>query len=126
MKDGGVLEAYMETSNPKMEHAKDALVSILNNLYEKGISKDALAVENLNTWSSFLRMMEIRLVRGETVALFESLGLGFTFYADFFNELMAVTPQGFNTYLKQVLDPEKRIIVVVGPSTEDKALQVDQ
>jgi zinc protease len=120
MKDGGTFEAYLETSKKKKETASKALNKVLNDLYEKGITDEELNVTKVSLKSSFLRNNETKEERANTLSYFESLGLGLEFFNGFFSEIDAVLFEEMNAYIKDILNPEKRIEVIVGPKEENR------
>jgi len=115
LKEGGILEAYLETDKAKTEAARDALEKTLAALYEKGVSAEVLKETVIFVRSNFLRTNETKDRRASTLCGFEALGLGYDYFGSFFGELAAVTPDEFNAYLKEVLDPGKSALVIVGP-----------
>jgi zinc protease len=124
MNDGGTLEAYLETSKEKKETALEALSKVLIDLFEKGITDEELSVTKVNFKSSFLRNNETKEERANTLSYFEALGLGLEFFNAFFSEIDAVSLEEINAYIKDILNPEKRIEVVVGPKDETKKINL--
>ncbi len=115
MKDGGILEAYLETDKEKKEVALEALKKILSSLFEKGITEEELEVTKINAKASFMRENETKVIRAGNLASFEALGLGYEFLSGFFLEIDAIGLDEINTYIKDILNPEKRVEVVIGP-----------
>jgi predicted Zn-dependent peptidase len=115
LKEGGILEAYLETDKAKTESARDALKKTLAELYENGVSAEVLRETMTFVRANFLRTNETKDRRASTLCGFEALGLGYDYFGSFFGELAAVTPDEFNAYLKEVLDPGKSALVIVGP-----------
>ena len=115
LKEGGILEAYLETDQAKTGSARDALIKTLTGLYEKGVSAGVLKETMTFVRSNFLRSNETKDKRAATLCGFEALGLGYEYFGTFFGELDSVTPDEFNAYLKEVLDPKKSALVIVGP-----------
>lgn len=118
MKEGGILEAYLESDGTKCDAAKEALKNIIQELYEKGISSDELQEAKTLVKSNFLRANETKDKRTGTFGQFEALGLGFDYFAKFFGEVDAVTLDEINGYMKEVLNPEKSALVIVGPKNK--------
>lgn len=118
MKDGGALEAYLETGKEKKAIALEALKKVLSELFEKGVTEEELSVTKVNLKSSFLRNNETKEARASTLSYFEALGLGLEFFNGFFSEIDAVVIEEMNAYIKDILNPEKRIEVIVGPKDE--------
>jgi len=118
MKEGGILEAYLESDGTKCDAAKEALKNIIQELYDKGISSDELQEAKTLVKSNFLRANETKDKRTGTFGQFEALGLGFDYFAKFFGEVDAVTLDEINAYMKEVLNPEKSALVIVGPKNK--------
>lgn len=117
LKEGGFIEAYLETDNEKKELAEEALIKILNDLYENGIEEDELDTTKTYARSELLRDLETKRKKTSLTAAFESLGLGSEFINTVTEEIQAVTVEEFNSYLKKILDPNKNTTVIVGPGT---------
>jgi predicted Zn-dependent peptidase len=115
MKDGGILEAYLETDKEKKEVALEALKKVLSSLFENGITEEELEVTKINAKASFLRENETKVIRAGNLASFEALGLGSEFLSGFFLEIDAIGLDEINTYIKDILNPEKGVEVVIGP-----------
>jgi predicted Zn-dependent peptidase len=118
MKEGGILEAYLESDGTKCDAAKEALKNIIQELYDKGISSDELQEAKTLVKSNFLRANETKDKRTGTFGQFEALGFGFDYFAKFFGEVDAVTLDEINAYMKEVLNPEKSALVIVGPKNK--------
>ncbi len=118
LREGGFIEAYLETENSKKDVAIDALKNAIYNLYEEGVSEEELQVTKTNSKANFLRGNETKNIRSITIAYFEALGLGFDFINSYFSEINATSLEEFNAYIKDVLDPEKGILITVGPKAE--------
>jgi len=118
MKDGGMLEAYLETDKEKKDVALEALKKVLNELYENGITEEELEVTKINSKASFLRNNETKETRTSNLASFEALGLGCEFLSRFFREIETISLEEINAYIKDILNPEKGVEVVVGPKEE--------
>lgn len=115
MKDGGILEAYLETDKEKKEVALDALKKVLSSLFEKGITEEELEVTKNNGKAYFLRNNETKGIRAGNLVSFEALGLGYEFLNGFFLEIDAIGLDEINAYIKDILNPEKGVEVVIGP-----------
>jgi predicted Zn-dependent peptidase len=126
MKEGGTLEAYLETSKEKKETALEALNKVLIDLFEKGITDEELNVTKVNLKSSFLRNNETKDARASTLSYFEALGLGLDFFNAFFSEIDAVITEEMNAYIKDILNPEKKLEVIVGPKEESQKINLPQ
>jgi len=115
MKDGGILEAYLETDKEKKDVALEALKKVLNELYENGITEEELEVTKTNSKAYFLRANETKDKRTSSLASFEAYGLGCEFLSRFFSEIDAISLEEINVYIKDILNPKKVVEVVVGP-----------
>ncbi len=115
MKDGGILEAYLETDKEKKEVALEALKKVLSSLFEKGVTEEEFEVAKIYTKASFLRDNETKDKRARNLAFYEALGLGYEFLNEFFQEIDEVSLDEINTYIKDILNPEKATEVVIGP-----------
>lgn len=116
MLEGGILEAYLETDPAKKEQALQSLKNILTRVSLDGLNEEELEAAKAVTKTNFLRDQELKRTRVATVGSFEMLGLGSDYWAGFLAELNSLTLSEVNSYLHQVLDLEKAIVVVVGPS----------
>jgi len=115
MKDGGVLEAYLETDAAKREGASKALNKILTDLFEKGLTEEELQTAKVSAKAQFLRLNETKDKRASTFTIFEALGLGFDFFTKFPQDVENVTLAEMNAHIKNILPPEKASLVIVGP-----------
>jgi predicted Zn-dependent peptidase len=122
MKSAGLLEAYLETDQKKKAEAVKVLGKTLDDLCLSGISEEELQVTKTFSRAEFLRGHETKSARTRTLALFETLGFGCDFINIFFEEIEKITLEEINAYLKNILKPENRILVTVGPQESDKAL----
>jgi len=115
MRDAGILEAYLETDAAKTGPASEALKKVLTGLFEKGLGEDELQIAKVSATAQFLRLNETKDKRASTFAIFEGLGLGYDFFSKFSQDIEAVTLAEMNSYIKNILGPEKASLVVVGP-----------
>jgi predicted Zn-dependent peptidase len=118
LREGGFIEAYLETENSKKDVALDALDKAMLKLYKEGVSEEELQVTKINSKANFLRNNETKNIRTITIAYFEALGMGYDFINRYFSEIDATTLEEFNAYIKDVLDPEKGIRITVGPKAQ--------
>lgn len=116
MKDGGLLEAYLETDQTKKEMAVSELNGIVRDLYENGISGEEFGTTKVHTKGTTLRENETKNARTYSLAFMEALGLGYDFLNGLLDEIDATTLEEFNAFVRSVLDPEKAISITVGPS----------
>jgi len=115
MKDGGLLEAYLEVDAAKKDPARDALRKALVDLYEKGVGPDELAETKAMVTTEFLRANETRDRRTGMLGFFEAVGLGCEYFAAFPKEIEAVTTDEINAFIRSFADPANASSVLVGP-----------
>ena len=65
--------------------------------------------------ASFLRSNETKEKRTSTLAEFEALGLGYNFINTIFQEIDDTSLEEMNTFIKDVLNPDKSVEVIIGP-----------
>lgn len=63
----------------------------------------------------FIRDNETKARRAGTLAFFEACGLGLEYFDVLFSEIDGLTLEEVNSYIKEILAPEKGLEVVVGP-----------
>jgi predicted Zn-dependent peptidase len=118
LREGGFIEAYLETENSKKDVAMEALDKAMIKLFEEGVSEEELQVTKINSKANFLRNNETKNIRTITIAYFEALGMGYDFINKYFSAIDATTFEEFNAYIKEVLDPEKGIRITIGPKAQ--------
>lgn len=114
LQDGGTLEAYLETDDDKRDSALEAARQVLDDLYSGGISEEEFLAAKECTKANFLRTNETKEIRTLTMGAFEALGLGHEFLSKFFDVMESVTLEEMNSFVKEILLPDKRVEVVVG------------
>lgn len=114
MKEGGILEAYLETDNEKKDLALESLKRLLRELFENGITEEELQMTKIYSKGDFLRANEIKTTRTANLAILEALGLGYEFLSKLFQEIDTVSLEEINAYIKEILNPEKSVEVIVG------------
>jgi zinc protease len=120
MMGGGIIEAYLETDKDKRPEALEALRSVLSGLVQSGAGEEELKVARTSVWANLLRDNETKTARTLNLASFEAMGLGLEFYYGLRSELDAISLEGLNDYLRQVLAPEKAVAIVIGPGVETR------
>lgn len=110
----GIFEVYLETEVAKTTLALKALRDAVNKLFEEGVSQEEFELTKAQTKSQFLRANEAKEVRAKNVAFFEAVGLGCEFLTGFFSEVDSLSLEELNSCIKEVLNPEKAIQIVVG------------
>jgi len=114
----GILKAYLETDKEKKEIALEALKTVLRDLYENGITEEEFEATKIYTKASFLRKNETKETRTNNLAAFEALGLGYEFLNRFFQEIETIGLEQINAYIKDILNPENGLEIIVGPEHE--------
>jgi zinc protease len=113
--DGGFIEAYLETDNDKRKQAEAELEKILLDIHTNGIEEIELITTKAYARSELLRDIETKHKKTSMIAAFENLGLGTEFINSLFQEIHAISLEEFNTYLTEILDPDKSLSLIVGP-----------
>ncbi|HUU38212.1 MAG TPA: pitrilysin family protein [Candidatus Desulfaltia sp.] len=114
MQSGGVIEAYLETDNSKMETAKAVLRQTILDLYQNGLSEEELAHTKTAAIADFIRENETKSGKVATLAYFESVGLGLSYFSGLSSEIGALTLDQVNAFIRSTLAPEKALEVVIG------------
>ena len=114
-RNGGMLEALMETENLKKETALEAICDTLDSLYENGIDSQELEMTKEYTKASFLRSNETKRARTATLAFFEIMEPGLDSFKNIFREIDSTGLEEINSYIQEILDPAHRIEVMIGP-----------
>jgi predicted Zn-dependent peptidase len=118
MREGGFIEAYLETENEKRDTAVIELEKVLHGFFESGMTEEDLETTKTHTQAHFLRSNETRGVRLSSMAYFEAMGLSYEFINGYFNEIKTITLDEMNTFIKRVLNPEKAIRLTIGPEAD--------
>ena len=116
MKEGGMLEAYLETDQTKKDMATEELKKTIRELYQNGISAEELSVTKVLSKGEVIRENETKDAKTYNLAFMEALGLGHEFLNRILSEIEATTLEEFNAFVQSVLDPEKAVSITVGPS----------
>ncbi len=117
MKEGGMLEIYLETDRTKIETAMEAVEKIIRSLYEEGISAEELEVTKIHSQGWFMRDSETKDDKTYNLVTFEALGLGYDFLNKVLSEIEATSLEEFNGFVKDVLSLDKAVKIIVGPET---------
>jgi predicted Zn-dependent peptidase len=120
MRSGGVIEAYLETDNAKMEAARTALWQTLSDLYENGIGEEELESTKTVVEADFIRENETKNGKVASLAFFESVGLGLDYFESFSSEIEALSLDQVNACIKSILASEKAFEVVIGSNPSEK------
>jgi predicted Zn-dependent peptidase len=120
MLQGGLLEAYLETDKTKKEEASKALNETIASVWDKGPSEEEFEAAKAMAKANFLRDNELKVTKAATLASFEALGLGFDYFDKFLAGLEDLTLDETKAHIKGLLNPEKAVMVVVGPAVQDQ------
>jgi zinc protease len=115
MKEGGLLEIYLETDESKLAAAEQSLLNLLDDLLKEGITEEELAMTKTYVKAAFLRHNENKISRAWTFSAFLSMGFDVGFLQDYFRFLDEVSLEEMNDFIRRVLDPSKRSRIIVGP-----------
>lgn len=116
LKDGGILEAYLETDQSKQESASAELKKTIEYLYQNGISEEELSIAKIHSKGMAIRENETKDEKTYNLAFLEGLGLGYDFLNRILAEIEATTLEEFNAFILEVLNPEKAVSITVGPT----------
>jgi zinc protease len=117
LKDSGLFILYLKTGIQKKDEAYKALKEIITDIDKNGVTRDELAITASMTQSGFLRQNETKFNRSFSLASFEILGIGFEYLETFFHTIDRASSNvdEFNRFIKQVLNPDRLIEVIIGP-----------
>lgn len=118
LKEGGILEAYLETDQTKKELAVSELKNTIQDIYQNGISAEEFSVTKVLSKGMFIRENETKDDKTYNLAFMEALGLGYEFLNRMLTEIDAITLEEFNAFIQSVLDPEKAVTITVGPTQQ--------
>jgi len=116
MKEGGMLEAYLETDQTKKDLAVAEMKKTIEDLYQNGISAEELRITKVQSKGLVIRGNETKDAKTYNLAFMEAVGLGYEFLDRMLVEIDAATLAEFNTFIRGVLNPEKAVSITVGPS----------
>jgi zinc protease len=121
MKEGGILEAYLETDKAKTQVAIQELKKTIQGLYENGVSAEEFDITKAQSRGADLRENETKDEKTYSMATMEALGLGYDFLVRILSEFEKTTIEEFNAFIRDVLNPEKAVEIIVGPKETDSA-----
>jgi zinc protease len=113
----GVIIAHLETDRTKTPAAAAALDRVLAELQERGIPEPELTAAKTTARARFLRAVEQKTPRLQTLGLFEVLGIGPDPSAGLLSAIEAVTGAELNAYVRKMLAPERALRVTIGPAS---------
>ncbi len=115
---GGIFEAFIETEHTKQESALDSFIQVLDELHSNGVTEEELSMTKSYSKALFLRNNETKESRALTRGNFETIGLDYSYFAKFIDEINTVSAEEINPFIQKVLAPEKRFQVIIGPKKE--------
>jgi len=118
MKEGGMLEAYLETDQTKKDLAIEELKKTIQALYQNGISAEEFSITKIHSKGMAIRENETKDAKTYNLAFMEAQGLGYDFLNRVLSEIETTTLEEFNAFIQRVLDPEKAISITVGPTQQ--------
>ena len=116
MREGGVLETFLETDQTKKDFAITELEKTIQELYQNGISQEELDITKTHSKGIALRENETKDTKAYNLATMEALGLGYDFLERMLVEIDKTTLAEFNAFVRDVLNPENAVMITVGPS----------
>lgn len=122
MREGGILEAYLETDQKKIGTAMEALKKIIRNLSEEGIPGEELEITKIHSKGSFMRESETKDDKTYNLVAFEALGLGYEFLNEVLSEMDATSLDEFNAFMKDVLNLDRAVEIIVGPEALEEQI----
>jgi len=122
LKEGGLLLIYLKTESANRNAAYSALKDIIRDIHQNGISADELPASAERSKADFLRGNETKAKRTYNMGYFEVLGMKAGFLESFFTAVSAAaaSPADFNRFLKEVMNPERLVEVIIGPVDIDR------
>jgi len=115
VKNAGIMNIYLKTDNLKRDQAHHTLEKILNDLYKNGIDSDKLQTNKNHAKADFLRLLETSKQRIFLRAFFDIMEMGYSYIDLILSEIEKITLNEFNSYIKKILHPENRILIIIGP-----------
>jgi predicted Zn-dependent peptidase len=92
------------------------LQKAIQDLYQNGISQEELGITKAHSKGMAIRESETKDTKAFNLASMEALDLGCDFLNKVLVEIDATTLEEFNAFIRDVLDPEKAVMITVGPS----------
>jgi predicted Zn-dependent peptidase len=91
---------------------------VLDELHSNGVTEEELSMTKSYSKALFLRNNETKESRALTRGNFETIGLDYSYFAKFIEEINTVSAEEINTFIQKILAPEKRVQVIIGPKKE--------
>ncbi len=108
----------METDSSNAEKARDSLKTLLNTLQEQGIDAEELEMTKNYAKSLILRNNETKEERTRSLAIFQTMGLGYGYLKTILAEMDKINLEQINNFIRACLDPENRLFLTIGPTTK--------
>jgi predicted Zn-dependent peptidase len=118
-REGGVIEAYLETETGKKETAQTELKKIMEQIYASGIPEEEWASVQNYARAAFLRDNETKMQKVQTISFFEMTDLNYTFFYSLLEEMKNISRDEFNAFLKKVLLPDRAVSIIIGPEVSN-------
>jgi predicted Zn-dependent peptidase len=116
LKEGGIIEAYLETDQSKKDMATSELENALAELFQNGISAEELRIAKIHSKGMAIRENETKDAKSYNIAILEAMGLGYDFMNKLLAEIEATTLDEFNAFIREVLNPDNAVSISVGPT----------
>jgi zinc protease len=118
-REGGIMEVYLETETGKEDMAKAQLKKTMKQVFSAGIIETEWNSVQNYARAAFLRANETKQQRVQTISFFEMTHLDHSFFLNILDVLKGITRDEFNAFLKEVLNPENSVSIMVGPGISD-------
>lgn len=116
--DPGMFAFYIACEESKNEKALDGLLSEIEKIRDKGVTKEECEGAKENIIGNHLIALQSTWARAETRCLNELYGLGHDFHLEFVEKISEVTPEQVEVVAKKYLDPGKMVTVKILPAGE--------
>jgi predicted Zn-dependent peptidase len=116
LREGGILEAYLETDRSKKELATAELEKTITELFQVGITAEELRIAKVHSKGAVMRENETKDEKSYNLAVMEASGLGYDFLDRILTEIDATTLEELNAFIHRVLNPENTVTITVGPN----------
>lgn len=113
--NSGILSLNLRTENNKKDRAFTEFTSLLERLQKNGINADQFEAARTHAAADYFRENESKDRKAAMTAYFVIMGLEADFFLTFPNTLSSITLEEFNKFLTNILSPENRVSVIVGP-----------
>jgi len=121
MGEFSLLEAHLKTSPENLESARNGLDLVITSLREKGITAGQLRIAANKLKTEFLRQTEGKQSRARAMGTWHIAGLGYDFINRFFQVIDSVDIESLNLFIKNNLDLDRSVLIIVGPNEKSSA-----